>query len=218
MIEIPEPGPLWPAEVLAARTTLPAKPALGEVRTERLVLRPYRPEDAGELHVISSGAAVTRMGRTVGAFDADRLIWRFLPWGPFATADDLRAGHDALAGGHDVQTFVVADAATGELVGSCSLLANRPRDLVVEIGAIWYTPAVQGLGVNREATVAMGEAVFALGYQRFEWKCNARNLRSRHAAEAMGFAYEGTFQAHMVVKDQRRDTAWYALVPADRPR
>ena len=214
-VEIPEPGARWPEEVLARRSALPLKPDLGEVRTDRLLLRPYAPADADELHTISCGDPVTRMGRSVDAYDADRLIWRFMPWGPFASAAELRAGLDALAERPDNRTYTVVDTARGELVGSCSLLANRPHDLVVEVGAIWYTPAVQGLGVNREAALALADAVFALGYQRYEWKCNARNLRSRHAAEGMGFAFEGVFRAHMVVKGQRRDTAWYALVPAD---
>ena len=38
----------------------------------------------------------------------------------------------------------------------------------------------------------------------------------RHAADAMGFAYEGTFRAHMVVRGRRRDTAWFSLLAADR--
>lgn len=214
---MPEPAPAWPVEVLARRRALPAKPDLGEVRTERLVVRPYLGPDADELHAISCGRPVTRLGRTVEAYDPELLVWRFMPWGPFATADDLRRVHDGLADRADTRTLVVADAATGELVGSSSLLNNRPADLTVEIGAVWYTPAVQGLGVNREVTLTLADRLFALGYQRYEWKCDSRNLRSRRAAEAMGFTHEGTFRTHMVVKGRRRDTAWYSLL-ADDPR
>ncbi len=215
-IEIPEAGPPWPDAVLARRQALPAKPDVGEVRTARLVIRPYGEPDAAELHAISNGEPISRMGRSVEAYDAERLVWRFMPWGPFATPADLHAGHDLFAQQPDARTYTVVDATGGELLGSITLLAHRPLDLSVEIGAVWYTPAVQGLGVNREVTMALAEVLFGLGYQRYEWKCDSRNLRSRHAAEAMGFVYEGTFRAHKVAKGRRRDTAWFSLLPTDR--
>jgi RimJ/RimL family protein N-acetyltransferase len=216
MIEIPEAGAAWADEVLAAREVLPTQPDVGEVWTARLVIRPYAPADAPELHAISDGGPVTRMGRSVGAYDAERLVWRFMHAGPFAAAAGLDELHGFLGTRPDARPYTVVDAATGELVGSVTLLANVPADLRVEIGNVWYTPAVQGLGVNREVTLALADVLFGLGYQRLEWKCNALNLRSRHAAEAMGFAYEGTFRAHMVVKGRRRDTAWFSLLPTDR--
>jgi RimJ/RimL family protein N-acetyltransferase len=214
---IPEPGPAWPDAVLAARHRLPATPDVGVVATPRLTVRPYREADAEELFAISDGRPAARMGRSVGAYDAEELIWRFMHAGPFADAVGLNGLHMHFASMAGAQPYTVADAATGELVGSVTLLANVPADLRVEIGNVWYTPAVQGLGVNREVTLALADVAFGLGYQRFEWKCNALNLRSRHAAEAMGFSYEGTFRAHMVVKGRRRDTAWFSLLPHEHP-
>lgn len=215
MTDIPEAGPVWPDEVLARRDALPLKPEVGEVRTERLVIRPYAEADAAELFAISNGDAITRMGRSVDAYDAERLVWRYMHAGPFTDPRGLHDHHAFFANRPDAQPCTVVDASSGELVGSVTLLANVPADLRVEIGNVWYTPAVQGLGVNREVTMALGDALFALGYQRYEWKCNALNLRSRHAAESMGFTYEGTFRAHMIVKGRRRDTAWFSLLPSD---
>lgn len=215
MTEIPEAGAPLGADVLAARERIPLTPDLGVVRTERLVVRPYSPDDAPELFAISHGDPVTRMGRSVDAYDAERLVWRFLSDGPFAEPAGLDAQIRLYGDRASARAHTVLDAATGELVGTVTLLANVPADLKVEIGNVWYTPAVQGLGVNREVTLALAEILFALGYQRFEWKCNARNLRSRRAAEAMGFVYEGTFRAHMVVRGRRRDTAWFSLLPDD---
>ena len=57
----------------------------------------------------------------------------------------------------------------------------------------------------------------ALGYRRFEWKCNDLNAPSKRAAERFGFAYEGTFRQHMVVKGHNRDTAWFAITDRDWP-
>lgn len=216
MTAIPEPEPRWPDDVLAAREVLPPEPDVGEVRTGRLVIRPYTADDAPELFAISDGSPVTRMGRSVDAYDAERLVWRFMFAGPFADPAGLHDLHAVFLDKADAQPYTVLDAATGALVGSVTLLANVPADLRVEIGNVWYTPAVQGLGVNREVTLALAEVLFGLGYRRYEWKCNALNLRSRHAAEAMGFTYEGTFRAHMVVRGHRRDTAWFSLLPTDR--
>ncbi len=33
----------------------------------------------------------------------------------------------------------------------------------------------------------------------------------------MGFTYEGTQDAHMIVKGQRRDTAWFRLLADEWP-
>ncbi len=217
MIEIPPASEPLPDDVLVRRMELPAKPDVGEVRSRRLLLRAYTAADSGELFAISDGSPVARMGRPVGAYDPDALVWRYMHAGPFESSAELDAFHSAVGDAPDARSLTVVDTGTGALLGSVSLIANAPAHLRVEIGNVWYTPAVQGLGVNRETTRALVDVLFELGYQRIEWKCNSRNLRSRQAAEAMGFTYEGTFDAHMIVKGRRRDTSWYRIV-LDDPR
>jgi len=56
-----------------------------------------------------------------------------------------------------------------------------------------------------------------LGYRRYEWKCDALNAPSRAAALRFGFAFEGIFRSHMIVKGRSRDTAWFAMIDADWP-
>jgi hypothetical protein len=56
-----------------------------------------------------------------------------------------------------------------------------------------------------------------LGYRRLVWKCNALNMPSRHAAARLGFVYEGTHRAHLVVKGRRRDTAWFSIIAEEWP-
>ena len=58
----------------------------------------------------------------------------------------------------------------------------------------------------------------ALGYRRFEWKCNNLNEPSKRAAVRFGFSPEGVFRQHMVQKGRNRDTAWFAMVDGDWPR
>ena len=63
----------------------------------------------------------------------------------------------------------------------------------------------------------MMEQAFALGYRRYEWKCNALNLPSRRAALRLGFSFEGIFRQATVVKGRNRDTAWYAVIDREWP-
>jgi RimJ/RimL family protein N-acetyltransferase len=64
----------------------------------------------------------------------------------------------------------------------------------------------------------LADHVFALGYRRYEWKCNAHNAPSRRAALRLGFSYEGLFRQHMIVKGRNRDTAWYSMIDGEWPR
>jgi hypothetical protein len=54
--------------------------------------------------------------------------------------------------------------------------------------------------------------------RRLEWKCDSLNAASRKAAERFGFAFEGIFRQHMIIKGRNRDTAWYAMLDKDWPR
>jgi hypothetical protein len=57
----------------------------------------------------------------------------------------------------------------------------------------------------------------ALGYRRYEWKCNALNAPSRRAAERFGFTFEGIFRQHMIVKGRNRDDAWFSMLDSEWP-
>jgi RimJ/RimL family protein N-acetyltransferase len=209
---IAELGAALDAAVLARRQALPRRPDRVELAGARVQLRPYEPADVDELHAISNGTPVQRLGRSASNYDSDELLWRFMPAGPFATSSELGRYHDYLAALEDGLVFVVVDTASGDLLGSTSYLANEPQHLKVEIGNVWYTPAVQGTGVNFEATMLLVDHAVDLGYQRIEWKCHAANARSRRAAEKLGFKFEGVQEAHYINKNRRRDTAWYRML------
>jgi hypothetical protein len=94
---IPELGPELPLDVLARRKLLPRKPDDIQLTGERVTLRSDAPADAAELHTISNGDAVARLGRTTDTYDADALIWRLMPTCPFLSSPDLRRFHVHLA-------------------------------------------------------------------------------------------------------------------------
>jgi RimJ/RimL family protein N-acetyltransferase len=130
--------------------------------------------------------------------------------GPFASAAALRAWlaqQDAADDGRPFTVFL-----RGARVGVANLIANQPQHLKIELGSIWYGPAAQRTGASREATALLLAHVFALGYRRAEWKCDALNEPSRRAALSYGFTFEGIQQAHYIIKDRNRDTAWFRML------
>jgi len=70
-----------------------------------------------------------------------------------------------------------------------------------------------------EAQYLFAAHVFdALGYRRYEWKCNDLNAPSKRAALRYGFTFEGVFRQHMIVKGRNRDTAWFSMLDSEWPR
>jgi RimJ/RimL family protein N-acetyltransferase len=118
----------------------------------------------------------------------------------------------------DPTYFGVIDAATGRCEGRQALMRIVPEHGVIEIGSILWGPAIARTRVATEAFFLAARYVFdTLGYRRFEWKCNALNEPSRRAAARFGFAYEGTFRQHMLVKGENRDTAWFSIIDGEWP-
>ncbi len=195
------------------RQSLPVKPAEVTLQGRFVRMIPFvMARDAALLHAISNGSPVTIGARSLAAYDADELIWRFLWSGPFATLDDFKSYMQRQVDAPNGLPFTVIDLASDQPVGVLNLMSNSPADLKIELGSIWYTPVVQRTPINTEATYLALKHSFELGYQRLEWKCNARNERSRRAALRMGFQFEGIQERHMIIKDRNRDTAWYRIL------
>ena len=211
-------GRALPADVLARRGVLPLKPAAVTLTGRVVELRPLDlARDAAALHAVSNGEPATLGERSVGAYDADATIWRYMLAGPFADEAGMAAYLRAQVEAPNGRCFCVCDVATGRQVGVVNYLANVPEHLKVELGSIWYSPLVQRTNANLEATYLLLRHAFDLGYYRLEWKCNALNERSRRAALRMGFRFEGIQDAHYIIKGRRRDTAWFRLLADEWP-
>jgi RimJ/RimL family protein N-acetyltransferase len=219
--DLPIPAPRLPAEVLAKRDALPLKPDPVVLSGKLVIVEPLDLEsDLDALYAVSNGEPFALGDRAVDDYDPEARVWRYMSAGPFATDLALRAWleHQTLA--VDGRPFVVRDTATGTPVGVANLMTNQPQHLKIELGSIWYGPVAQGTGASREVTLLLLEHVFALGYRRAEWKCDARNEPSRRAALSYGFKLEGVQDAHYIIKGRNRDTAWYRLLDhewASRP-
>lgn len=133
-----------------------------------------------------------------------------------------RAGFDGwaarAAASEDPLFYAVIDRSTGRCEGRQTLMRITPEHGVIEVGSILWGPAIARTRVATEALFLHACYVFdALGYRRFEWKCDSRNEPSKRAARRFGFTYEGTFRSHMVLKEQNRDTTWFAMVDSEWP-
>ena len=118
----------------------------------------------------------------------------------------------------DLMLFAVIDEATGRALGRQALMRIAPEHGVIEVGSIWWGPAMARTRLATEALYLFARHIFDdLGYRRFEWKCNDRNAPSKQAAERFGFTYEGLFRQHMIVKGENRDTAWFSMLDSEWP-
>jgi RimJ/RimL family protein N-acetyltransferase len=209
-------APLLPDDVLERARQLPTKPAPVTLTGRYVRLQPLDlARDVEPLFAVSNGSPATLGERSIGAYDADELIWRYLFAGPFADTEALAAHLRPQVEANNGLCLCVFDVATGRQVGVLNYMNNFPEHLKIELGSIWYSPLVQRTNANLEATYLTLKHAFELGYRRLEWKCNALNERSRRAALRMGFQFEGIQEAHMIIKGRNRDTAWYRLLDGE---
>jgi RimJ/RimL family protein N-acetyltransferase len=163
--------------------------------------------------------------------------WRWLSFGPFedygsfkvyaklmlaSQAEMLwcvRPHHAPRApGAHDTQGAPGAHDTQGAPGGWIALLDIQNTNAAIELGNVWLS---ERLARTRAATETMAlllnYAFDHLGNRRVAWKCNALHTASRRCAERLGFSYEGTLRAHMIVRGERRDSAYYSMLAEEWP-
>ncbi len=182
-------------------------PTRAPVRGTAVTVRPLAPaDDLAALYAASHGDPDTQ------------TLWTWMPYGPFADRGAMGAWLETCAASMDPAFRVVVERASGRPLGMVSYLNIEPWHQRLELGHIWYAPAMQRTRANTEVIrLLLGEAFDRLGCRRVEWKCDALNARSRAAALRLGFRFEGVFRQHMIIKGRNRDTAWFALVDRDWP-
>ena len=179
-----------------------APPPAGRTLAGRYVtLRPLDPAaDAEPLYAVTHPPS------------GDAGVWRYLFDGPFESAEGLRATMEAWATDPARRFYAVCPEGARDPLGVLAYLRMEPAHGSIEIGHILFAPGLRRTRAATETIFLLAREAFeALGYRRLEWKCNALNAGSRRAAERFGFAFEGVFAQHMVIKGRNRDTAWYAI-------
>jgi RimJ/RimL family protein N-acetyltransferase len=152
------------------------------------------------------------------ALDVDHRGWTYLPYGPFADLAAYRKWMDETCRGSDPLFHAIVDPARGQAVGVASYLRIERNAGSIEVGHLRFSPLLQRSPASTEAMYLMMKRVFALGYRRYEWKCDALNAPSRAAAERLGFVFEGIFRQANVYKGRNRDTAWLSILDREWPR
>jgi RimJ/RimL family protein N-acetyltransferase len=150
--------------------------------------------------------------------DAGRAIWTYLPEGPWPDRDAYTAHVRACAASQDRIFHALRPLPDGPASGQASFMDIHPGNGVIEIGYIWFAPALQRTRAATEAMYLMLDyAMTTLRYRRMQWRCNALNAKSRAAARRLGFRYEGIFYNHLIFKGLNRDTAWYSILDDEWP-
>ena len=181
-------------------------PLPDELRSGRLVLRPYRLEDAEALYA---------------AIDESR--GHLAPWMPW-----LRHYRDI----DDARDFCLQSAArwlqradlalgifnalNGRFLGSTGLHRFDWHARTFEVG-YWLRQSATGQGYASEAVRLQARLAFAeLDARRLELRCDSRNVASRRVAERLGFVFEGQLRNDSLDPDgEIRDTLVFSLIPAD---
>lgn len=170
--------------------------------TPGLVLRRYRPVDAGAVH-----EAVMESVAEVAPYET---------WCHEGYTLDEAAEH---AGGWEraweagsAYYFAVRDAATGRYLGSCGLCPLEREHATAGLG-FWVRTCDTGRGVATSAARLVAEAGFDhLGLNRIELLIAVQNTSSRRVAQKLGAAYEGTLRKRLVLPAGPTDMAMYALL------
>lgn len=187
-------------------TLHPAQPPRPVVLEGHYVrLEPLAPQHAEDLFAATNVA------------DADERF-QYLPGSRPTTLAQMQDWIASLASVRDALVFAVIDRATGRTGGRQQLMRFEPEHGVIELGGIYWGPDIQRSRVTTEALYLTARHIFDdLGYRRFEWKCNDRNLPSKRAAARFGFTYEGLFRQHMIIRGENRDTAWFSIIDGEWP-
>jgi RimJ/RimL family protein N-acetyltransferase len=182
--------------------------------------RPPRGPLAGRFCRLEPLSAEAHAAALHAAFARDQTggLWTYMAYGPFASAESYRAWCEEKAKLEDPLFFAIVDLQQQAPVGVASYLRIEPAAGSIEVGHLAFSPLLSRTAAATEAMCLMMEQAFALGYRRYEWKCNALNEASRAAALRLGFQFEGIFRQATVVKGCNRDTAWFAIIDRDWPR
>ena len=169
------------------------------LRTERLLLRPWRTADL-EVYL-----------RLRGDPDVARFLYDE-PLDREGARARLDALSDAIDGPGEWLNLAVELAGTGEVVGDVGLCLTSAVHRGVEIGYT-FLPAHHGHGYATEAAAAMVDlAVTALRAHRVSGRIDARNTASAAVLLRLGMRHEAHFVQNEWVKGEWTDESVYALL------
>jgi RimJ/RimL family protein N-acetyltransferase len=173
--------------------------------TERLLLRPFRPQDADAVYTACQDPQIPRFTPVPSPYTrrhAETYVGRTCPDG---WREDT------------AYSFALVTKDEGRFVGAMALvrLQLRTPERQAELG-YWTAKEQRGRGYTAEAGLEVARWAFReLGVERLEWVADATNVASRAVALKIGFAMEGTLRAKIPQRGTRRDAWIGSLLPYD---
>ena len=173
------------------------------IKTERLVLRPVRTNDAPSL-------AARRSDPTTAEFQA----WT-VPY-PLERAEKLIASSQEMDGPTSDEWYMIAisDPDSDRMIGDLAVFLKW-EGRTAEIG---YTldPEARGKGLATEAVNGLLDHLFeALDVTRIEASLHPNNVASARLLERTGFLWERLSRSDYWVGDEVSDTAHYSMLRSD---
>jgi RimJ/RimL family protein N-acetyltransferase len=176
------------------------------VMTERLVLRPIRPQDADDIH------AYQRLPEVVA-----HLPWPLRDREASGEHTELRAKQRTLtADGEAVALAVVLPGEPGlgggdeRVIGDLTFILTSAAHAQVAVGWVLH-PGFQGRGYAHEAATALLDLATGLGAHRIAATVDAANEPSLALCARLGMRREATFRQDRHGDTGWRDTVIYAL-------
>ncbi|MDO9183939.1 MAG: GNAT family protein [Bacteriovorax sp.] len=152
------------------------------------------------------------------SFDQEGRNWTYLPYGPFDSYQDYSQWLEKISNINDPYFFAIIDLNSMKAIGLLALMRISPEVGTIEVGHINYSPLLQKNIAATEAMYLIMKYCFAIGYRRYEWKCDHLNEASRLAAIRLGFQFEGTFRQATIYKGRTRDTDWFSILDSEWPK
>jgi RimJ/RimL family protein N-acetyltransferase len=174
------------------------------IRTERLVLRPFRPDDFDALHDMFG----------------DERVTRYLDHGPLSreAVRELLARISTLTGidaERDGLRLAVELQASGQVIGDVSLWRTSAEHNQGEIGFVLH-PEHQGRGYAIESMRELLRIGFEeAGLHRIVGRCDAQNLASAALMERLGMRQEAHFRENELIKGAWSDGLVYAMLASE---
>jgi RimJ/RimL family protein N-acetyltransferase len=181
-------------------------PLPNELRSPRLLLRPYRSADADEIFAAVDESRA-HLRPWMGWVDDHVSVDNSRDWCAHCAANWLLRAE---------LTVGIFAAASGRFLG-CVSLHDPDWDLRAFGIGYWLRASALGQGYATEAVRLLVDlAVGPLAARRVELRCDARNEPSRRVAERVGFVLEGRLRNAVFAPDgQPGDVLVFALPPND---
>jgi RimJ/RimL family protein N-acetyltransferase len=169
--------------------------------TERLVLRPFQPDDFGALLGILSNPDVVRL--LEGDVEDADAVRRSL---------EIKLRRSALRQEGDWLQLAVVPREGGTMLGFVTLIWVSVEHRQGELGFVFH-PDHHGKGFAREAATAMLRLGFdELDLHRVIGRCDARNAPSARLLERLGLRLEAHLVENELIKGEWTDELVFAIL------